>query len=225
MIQLLQQQLLCRRKPFPSSHCLPGPACLPRHLSWHHLTSLGEPGRLEHIYVRIRSQHHPLVRVWGASGTPSTSAWVSSKASVEVNLEGRSVTWGMDDVPKFLYSPGRETRASDLQYVGFWCVLECVSSPCLPFGLLPGARGIPLHQGTAPVFPKPAISYHFRCPIGLQGHLSAPHPGLWTGVKNSSLLLTIHNAHVSSTNMSNVSHGESFIRIDWLSSVQTFVEH
>lgn len=38
--ELLQQQLW--GKAFPSSHCLPGPASLPRRLSWHHLNSSGE---------------------------------------------------------------------------------------------------------------------------------------------------------------------------------------
>lgn len=101
-------------------------------------------------------------------------------------------------------------------------MLGLVSSPCLPPALLPDASGWP--QCSL----KLAISYYLCYPTELQGHLSAPHAGFWTGVKNSSLLLTIHNAlspHVSSTNVSNVSHGESFIRIDWLSSVQTFVEH
>ncbi|CAO2588572.1 hypothetical protein LEMLEM_LOCUS5028 [Lemmus lemmus] len=54
----------------------------------------------------------------------------------------------------------------------------------------------------------------------------SPWPPDWS--EKPSLLLTIHNAlspHVSPTNVSNVSHGESFIRIDWLSSVQTFAEY
>lgn len=108
------------------------------------------------------------------------------------------------------------------------CVLGGISSPCL----LP-LSSLLLESHCTRAWPqcflKLAISYHFCYPTELQGPLSAPPPGFWTGMKKSSpLLLTIHNAlspHVSSTNVSNVSHGESFIRIDWLSCVQTFVEH
>lgn len=131
-----------------------------------------------------------------ASGAPSPNAWVSSKGSEEVNLEGRSVTWAweVDDVSvqprpgngskkhqffcvpyisslgggqksgspqyppisgaKLSSSLPGETRIATLQCAGFWCVLGRVSSPYSPFGLLPETRGIPLHQGMAPVLPK-----------------------------------------------------------------------